>query len=583
MISSHVSTRKVQSVVGTEDPEWWRSAVVYQVYPRSFADSDGDGIGDLRGLIDRLDHIADLGIDVLWLSPIYRSPHDDNGYDISDYHEVDPAFGTLDDLDDLVGAVHDRGMHLILDLVVNHTSDEHAWFSESRQDRVNPKADWYIWRDPRAGAIGGTPGAEPNNWGSFFSGSAWEWVPERGQYYLHLFSRKQPDLNWDDPEVRRAIYAMMNWWLDRGIDGFRMDVINFISKDPALPDGRLTPTGYGDGMPFFAYGPHVHEYLAEMRREVFGHRSGHYFTVGEMPGVTPEQAARFTDGRTGQLDMVFQFEHVELDQDGSKWAYRPVTLADLKRSLGRWQEALATRGWNSLYWENHDQPRVVSRWGNDADHWYASATALATVLHLHRGTPFVYQGEELGMTNVSFTSIDDFRDIEAVSYFNTAVSQRGCDEEEVLSSLRRKARDNARAPMQWDAGEAAGFTSGEPWMPVNANHTWLNAAAQVNEQSSVYAFYRKLIGFRHAEPTIVHGDFRMLLPDDPVFYAFTRSTPDDSILVVANLSNQDADVDLPLAGWELLFSNLPTTGDSFVPWEARVYRARPQLRCAPMT
>lgn len=573
MTTSHVSTSSPSGAV-EENPEWWRSAVVYQVYPRSFADSNGDGIGDLRGVIDHLDHVAGLGIDVLWLSPIYRSPQDDNGYDISDYHEVDPAFGTLDDLDDLIAAVHDRGMRIILDLVVNHTSDEHEWFTESRRDRVNPKADWYLWRNPRPGTVGGAPGAEPNNWGSFFSGPAWEWVPERGQYYLHLFSRKQPDLNWDNPQVRQAIFAMMNWWLDRGIDGFRMDVINFISKDPALPDGRPTHTGYGDGMPFFAYGPRVHDYLIEMRHEVLDNRPGHYFTVGEMPGVTPEQAARFTDSRTGQLDMVFQFEHVELDQNGSKWAYRPVTLDDLKRSLGRWQEALAGHGWNSLYWENHDQPRVVSRWGNDDEYWYASATALATVLHLHRGTPFVYQGEELGMTNVSFTSIDDFRDIEAVSYFETAVNQLGCDPDEVLSALRRKARDNARAPMQWDATPSAGFTSGRPWMPVNANHSWLNAAMQIDDPSSVYTYYRRLISLRHSETVIVEGDFRMLLPDDPVFYAFTRSTPRDTVLVIANLSDHEAEAGLTLSGWELLLSNVPSGDGRFVPWEARVYRAR---------
>jgi len=561
----------------TSSDPWWKAAVVYQVYPRSFADSDGDGIGDVPGISDHLEHLSDLGVDVVWLSPVYRSPQDDNGYDISDYHDIDPTFGTLADVDDLIDRVHRHGMRLVMDLVVNHTSDEHAWFEESRRDRTNPKADWYIWRDARPGGMPGSEDAAPNNWGSFFSGPAWQWCPEREQYYLHLFSRKQPDLNWESPEVRAAVHEMMRWWLDRGVDGFRMDVINLISKDPGLPDGELLPTGYGDGMPHFSYGPRVHEYLAEVKREVFDSRPGTFLTVGEMPGVTTDQALRFTDRETGELDMVFQFEHVDLDHGRTKWDHHPLALVDLKRSLGRWQTALGERGWNSLYWNNHDQPRIVSRYGDDGACWRESATALATVLHLHRGTPYVYQGEEIGMTNVPFASIDDFRDIESVNHFHEAVAL-GADPEDVLVSLRRTSRDNARTPMQWTSGEHAGFTTGTPWLQVNPNHTWLNVEAQRDDPESVMAHYRRLIALRHQEPVVVDGDFTMLLPDHPAVYAFERTLGDDRLAVYANLSGEAVDGVLPeqAHGWELLLGNLPSADDSpgapLRPWEARVYR-----------
>ncbi len=549
--------------------------MVYQVYPRSFADADGDGIGDLRGILDHLDHIADLGVDVVWLSPVYRSPQDDNGYDISDYQDIDPMFGTLRDLDDLIAALHERGMRLVMDLVVNHTSDEHPWFEESRQGRDTATADWYIWRDPRPGFEGGTPGAEPNNWGSFFSGSAWQWVPERGQYYLHLFSRKQPDLNWENPEVRSAVFRMMGWWLDRGIDGFRMDVVNFLSKDPELPDGEVGPSGWGDGFPYFSYGPRIHDHLAEMRREVFDPRPGTYLTVGEMPGVTPEQGLRFTDSETGQLDMVFQFEHVSLDGEGSKWVHRPITVVDLKRSLARWQDALGTRGWNSLYWNNHDQPRVVSRWGDDGRFWYESATALATVLHLHRGTPYVYQGEELGMTNVDFQDIREFRDIESLNYYDAAVNQLGLDPDTVLAAMRRISRDNARAPMQWTDGEQAGFTSGRPWIDVNPNHSWLNAAAQRDDPTSVYAHYRMLIALRHSDPVVALGQFRLLLPEHPAIWAFEREHEGARAVVAANFTSEDVELALPeTEGTRLLSTNYPDEGTPGLlrPWEARIHR-----------
>ena len=377
--------------------EPWRRWVVYQVYPRSFADSNGDGVGDLPGVLAHLDHLQRLGVDVVWMSPVYRSPMDDNGYDISDYTDIDPLFGTLADLDELIAALHARGMRLVMDLVVNHTSDEHPWFTESRSSRDNPKRDWYWWRDARPGTTPGTPGAEPTNWESFFSGPCWAWDEATGQYYLHLFSRKQPDLNWENPEVRQAIYAMMRWWLDRGVDGFRMDVIDMISKDTSLPDTRPRPgSRYGFGGQYFLCGPRNHEFLQEMYREVFAGRDAHVLTVGEMPGVTIAEAVLFTAPARRELDMVFQFEHVELDYGVDRYHPRPLQLTELKASMAAWQAGLAGRGWNSLYWGNHDQPRSLSRFGDDGPHRVASAKTLATVLHLHQGTPYVYQGDELG-------------------------------------------------------------------------------------------------------------------------------------------------------------------------------------------
>ncbi|MBI3428456.1 MAG: alpha-glucosidase, partial [Actinobacteria bacterium] len=371
--------------------EWWKSAVVYQIYPRSFADSNGDGVGDLRGIINHLDHFVDLGIDVLWLSPIYSSPHDDNGYDISDYQSIDPVFGTLDDFDELVKEIHARGMKIVMDLVVNHTSDKHPWFIESSSSTTNPKRDWYWWKPPRKGFIGGTPGAEPTNWGSFFSGPTWKFDESTGEYFLHLFSSTQPDLNWENQDLRQAIYSMMRWWLDRGVDGFRMDVINLISKDQALPDGDLSPgTPFGNGFPHYSYGPRIHEFLSEMHAEVFSQSGRELITIGEMPGVTVEQARRFTDPQRRELNMVFQFEHVGLDHGPTgKWEASPFSLPALKGSFARWQEGLSEIGWNSLYWNNHDQPRAVSRFGNDEMFWAESAKLLAGVLHLQRGTPFI--------------------------------------------------------------------------------------------------------------------------------------------------------------------------------------------------
>ena len=544
---------------------WWKSAVVYQIYPRSFADSDGDGIGDLGGIRARLDHLQALGIDVLWLSPIYPSPQDDNGYDISDYEDVDPVFGTLADLDGLLADLHARGMRLVMDLVVNHTSDEHPWFVESRASKDSPKRDWYFWRE------------QPNNWTSAFSGSAWELDEATGEHYLHVFSRKQPDLNWENPEVRRAVYSMMNRWLERGVDGFRMDVINFISKAPGLPDGATGAGWRQMGGEHYVCGPRIHEFLQEMHREVFAGRD-ELLNVGEMPGVTIEEAKRFTDPARAEVDMVFQFEHVNLDQDGTKWKPFPLDLRDLKRSFGRWQEGLAESGWNSLYWNNHDQPRIVSRWGDDGEHRVRSAKALGTLLHLHRGTPYVYQGEELGMTNMAFGSIDDFRDIEALNHYAEAVAE-GEDPGAVLASMQPMNRDNARTPMQWDDSPHAGFTTGEPWIAVNPNHAQINAAAALADPDSVFHHYRRLIELRHEEPAVAHGDFTMLLDDDPQLYAFTRALDGTELLVVVNVSGEPASAAaVPDAeAWaeaELVLTNAEPEprGLELGAWEARVYR-----------
>ena len=561
---------------------WWTSAVVYQVWPRSFMDGDGDGVGDLPGITARLDHLERLGVDVVWLSPVYPSPQDDAGYDISDYRDIEPEFGTLADFDRLLAAVHARGMKLVMDLVVNHTSDEHPWFAASRSGPDDPKRDWYWWRPPRAGMAAGDPGAEPTNWRSFFSGPTWELDPAGGEYYLHLFSRKQPDLNWENPEVRQAVHAMMRWWLDRGVDGFRMDVVNMLSKDPALPDAPAGPGGLGDGGPHYLNGPRIHEFLQEMHREVFTGREDRLLTVGEMPGVTLAEARLYTDPARREVDMVFQFEHVQIDHGATKWDVVPFDLRRLKASLNRWQVGLAERGWNSLYFNNHDQPRVVSRFGDDGAHRVRSATCLATVLHLHRGTPYVYQGEELGMTNVPFTSIEDFKDIESRNHYAAAVAA-GEAPERVLAALRAGARDNARTPVQWDASPHAGFTTGTPWMAVNPNHAKVNAAAQYDDPDSVFNHYRRLIELRHTEPAVALGAFTMLLADHPQVYALTRRHEQTELLLLANVSGEPVTVEVPAgaawAGAELVLANVgesaaPGAAVRLQPWEATVHRRR---------
>lgn len=562
---------------------WWRTAVVYQVYPRSFADADGDGIGDLAGLRSRLDHLQRLGVDVIWLCPVYVSPGADNGYDIADYEAIDPTFGTLEDFDALLADLHGRGMRLIIDLVVNHTSDEHPWFAESRSSRHSPRRDWYVWRPARPGHRPGQPGAEPTNWTSFFSGPTWTYHEATGEYYLHLFDRKQPDLNWRNPDVRQAIYQMMRWWLDRGVDGFRMDVINLIAKDPTWPDGEG-----GNGFPHYANRPEVHEYLREMHREVFEGRDG-LLTVGEMPGVTLDEAVLFTDPARRELDMVFQFEHVSLDHGpGGKFDPRPLELTALKASLDRWQTGLHHTGWNSLYFSNHDQPRSVSRFGDDGVHWRESATALATVLHMHRGTPYVYQGEEIGMTNMPVPDETVLRDVESLRYVDEALAG-GRSLEEVLPGIAAMGRDHARTPMQWDGTQHAGFTTGAPWIEVNRNHKWLNARAQYDDPHSVFNHYRRLIELRHTLPVVAHGDFRMLWPNDEHVYGFERTYEGTQLLTVANLSGSSRVVDLG-PGWtrgELVLTNMlpanrppaeQTAKVTLRPWEARVLISPPSDR-----
>ncbi|MBN9105839.1 MAG: alpha-glucosidase [Propionibacteriaceae bacterium] len=550
---------------------WWQSAVVYQIYPRSFADSNGDGIGDLRGVLDHLDYLQHLGVDVVWLSPIYASPQQDNGYDISDYRRVDPIFGSEDDLDDLIAGLHGRGMRLVMDLVVNHTSSEHEWFQRSRSSRDDPLRDWYLWRPPRPGRVGGTPGAEPNDWTSAFSGPAWTWDEATGEYYLHLFSSGQPDLNWDNPEVRGAVHEMMRWWLRRGIDGFRMDVINFISKDPLA----LTT----DGTPFSGDGPRLHDYLQELRREVFDAVDGAWFTVGEMPGATLTQAQLATAPERRELDMIFQFEHVQLDHNGSKWQPHPVRWADLTRSLAAWQDGLAERGWNSLYFENHDQPRSVSRWASDGELRERAAKTLATILHLQRGTPFIYQGQELGMTNTALASRDDLRDIEAVRHYDELVAA-GTPAEEAMSLIRPMCRDHARTPMQWTADDGAGFCipGVVPWLGINPNHRELNAADQVSRPDSVFGHYRRLIQLRHEHAVVRSGAFHLLEADHEQLFCFTRTLGEECWLVMANVSDRPAELtagvrDLVREGFEpILGTEGPAAGTPTVlqPWESLV-------------
>ncbi len=558
---------------------WWRTAVIYQVYPRSFADSNGDGIGDLPGITAHLDHVAMLGADAIWLSPIYVSPFDDNGYDIADYEDIAPTFGTMGDFEALVAAAGERGIRIVMDLVVNHTSDEHAWFTESASSRESATSDWYIWRDPRDGHVGGDAGAEPNNWEAAFYGPAWTWVPARKQYYLHTFARKQPDLNWENPDVRAAVYAMMNGWLDRGVEGFRMDVINMISKVPGLPDGELKASGLGDFTPYVFNGPRLVEYLTEMRERVWAHRDNTILTVGETPNI-PETFARQLTG-PGPLDMVFQFEHVDLDRGVDKMHPKELSLPALKESLSRWQTELADEGWNSLYFENHDQPRSVSRWGSDGVHRAASAKALLTVLHLMRGTPYVYEGQELGMTNMPFASIDDLRDIESTRYYADTVTRRGVDPELVMNGIRRSSRDNARTPMQWSGAQNAGFTTGEPWIAVNPNYATINAASQVDDPSSVFSYTRELIRLRHEEPIVVDGRYALIAPDDPQVFAYLRRGAGQTWLVLVNMSDAVADVpaDVPSADWTWVLHNLEARPERpaaapLVPWEARVLRTR---------
>ncbi|MEJ7651372.1 MAG: alpha-glucosidase [Nakamurella sp.] len=563
----------------TAAPEqpWWRSAVVYQVYPRSFADSDGDGIGDLRGVVAKLDHLQHLGIDVIWLSPFFPSPQVDNGYDVSDYTAVDPLFGSLADFDELLTQAHARGIRVVIDVVPNHTSDQHAWFADSRSSRTAARRDWYVWRPPRDGMVGGEPGAEPNNWASFFSGSAWLWDEASGEYYLHLFAAEQPDLNWENPAVRTAMADVLRWWIDRGVDGFRFDVLNLISKVPGLPDGAPIPgTPWGDGTPCYTSGPRVHEFVAELTAVIRRSTPEVLMTVGEMPGVSVTDGVLFTDPDRREVDMVFQFDHVDLDRGVTKFDVRPFDLVALKQVFARWQDGLGDRGWNSQYWSNHDQPRAVSRFGDDAEYRREAATLLGTVLHLHRGTPFVYQGEELGMTNTPLRGPDDLVDIESVNAFEEAAAG-GHDVEPVMRGIRSAGRENARTPMQWDAGNQAGFTTGTPWLAVNPNFAEINAEAQVGDPDSVLEYYRRLIALRHNEPTVVLGDYTQLLPEHPQLYAYLRATEVEELLVLANFGSDELVLPDTFTDWaetDVLIANhpVPVPLAPLGAWQARVLR-----------
>lgn len=536
------------------EKRWWKESVVYQIYPRSFCDSNGDGIGDLNGITSKLDYLKELGVDVIWLSPVYKSPNDDNGYDISDYQDIMDEFGTMEDFDRMLATAHEKGIKIMMDLVVNHTSDEHKWFIESRKSTDNPYRDYYIWRPAKE------DGSLPNNWGSCFSGSAWEYDKTTDMYFLHLFSKKQPDLNWDNPVVRQEVFDMMNWWLEKGVDGFRMDVISLISKEqPELPDKEPGINGYAT-FNVSANGPHVHEYLQEMRQKALNNADT--ITVGECSGVTLEEAKKYARSDEKELNMVFQFEHMDVDSDekAGKWTTRKMDLRDLKKILTRWQKGLQDIAWNSLYWENHDQPRSVSRFGNDSDEYREiSAKMLATCIHMMQGTPYVYQGEELGMTNCPFNTLENFRDLESINAFHELTEQGKMTEEEMMAAIGYKGRDNARTPMQWDDSANAGFSGADatPWIMVNPNYTKINAKDQVSREDSVFKYYQKLIRLRHESDLIVYGTYDLILDDDKDIYAYIRTLGDEKLIVYCNFSENTREVELPeeFTDGKILISN----------------------------
>ena len=533
------------------EKRWWKESVVYQIYPRSFCDSNGDGIGDLNGITGKLDYLKELGIDVIWLSPVYKSPNDDNGYDISDYQAIMDEFGTMEDFDRMLATAHEKGIKIMMDLVVNHTSDEHKWFIESRKSTDNPYRDYYIWRPAKE------DGSLPNNWGSCFSGPAWEYDKTTDMYFLHLFSKKQPDLNWDNPAVRQDVFDMMNWWLKKGVDGFRMDVISLISKEPGLPDKEPGINGYAT-FNVSANGPHVHEYLQEMRQKALNNADT--ITVGECSGVTLEEAKKYARSDEKELNMVFQFEHMDVDSDekAGKWTTRKMDLRDLKKILTRWQKGLQDIAWNSLYWENHDQPRSVSRFGNDSDEYREiSAKMLATCIHMMQGTPYVYQGEELGMTNCPFNTLDNFRDLESINAFHELTEQGKMTEEDMMAAIGYKGRDNARTPMQWNDSAYAGFSTTNPWIMVNPNYTKINAKDQVNREDSVFKYYQKLIKLRHESELIVYGTYDLILDDDKDIYAYIRTLGDEKLIVYCNFSENTREVELPeeFTNGKVLISN----------------------------
>ena len=549
---------------------WWKESVIYQIYPRSFMDSNGDGIGDLKGITSKLDYLKELGIDVIWLSPVYQSPNDDNGYDISDYQAIMEEFGTMEDFDEMLSQAHERGIKIVMDLVVNHTSDEHRWFVESRKAEDTPYRDYYIWRE---GKEGNQP---PNNWGSCFGGSAWKYDEERQMYFLHLFSPKQPDLNWDNPTVRQEVFDMMTWWCEKGIDGFRMDVISMISKTKDMPDGEVHGL-YGDFGPYCVHGPHVHDYLKEMNEKVLSRYD--IMTVGETSGVTVEEAKKYAGEDSHELNMVFQFEHVDGHGKYGKWTDEKMPLPELKRIMSRWQTELYGKAWNSLFWDNHDQPRVVSRFGNDSPQYRErSAKMLATCLHMMQGTPYIYQGEELGMTNYPFASMDEFRDIESINAYKEWCESGRVSHEEFWPCLKLISRDNARTPVQWDDTENAGFTTGTPWITVNPNYKEINAAVELKDPSSVFRYYQKLIALRKQYPIIVYGKYELLLPEDENLFVYTRELDNEKLLAVCNFSEQKQNFTVPegFRGAKCLISNVERSYDEkdivLEPYEAFVLK-----------
>ncbi|MCR8850398.1 alpha,alpha-phosphotrehalase [Rossellomorea sp. SC111] len=537
---------------------WWQKSTIYQIYPRSFNDSNGDGIGDIPGIIEKLDYLELLGIDIIWLSPVYQSPNDDNGYDISNYYDIMPDFGTMEDMERLIEEAKKRDIHIMMDLVINHTSDEHAWFKESRKSKDNPYRDYYIWRESGDGP--------PSDIQSVFSGSAWEWDEQTGEYYFHLFSKKQPDLNLHNSEVREHLYKMMNFWLSKGVSGFRMDVIDLIGKE--VDENVLTD------------GPKLHEYLQEMHEKVLSHYPT--VTVGETPSATPETAQLYTGKGRNELDMVFTFQHMSLDERAGegKWALKELDFVELKKVLSEWQTSLFQKGWNSLYWNNHDQPRIVSRWGDDQEYRITSAKMLATVLHMIQGTPFVYQGEEIGMTNSNWDDITQYRDIETINYFHEKKTE-GVPEGEIMKSIRTKGRDNARTPFQWNDDTHGGFTEGNPWIEVNSNYKKINAEQAVKDQDSIFHHYQKLIALRKRLDILVYGEYELLLGDHPEIMAYTRKWEDQTLLVVANFYGGNPEFHLPEAAddshAEMLISNYSDTSErpselqSLRPYEAIVY------------
>lgn len=532
--------------------KWWKSAVIYQIYPRSFADSNKDGIGDLQGIISKLDYLENLGIDAIWLSPVCKSPQDDNGYDISDYQDIDPMFGTLEDMDELIREAGKHNIRIIIDLVLNHSSDEHPWFLEAKKSRENPYHDYYVWRD-------GKEGMPPNDMRATFGGSAWEWVPEVQQYYFHQFSVKQPDLNWENPALRQEIYDMINWWTQKGVGGFRLDVIDQIAKEP---DKRITNNG-----------PRLHEFLRELSRETF--QKADLVTVGETWGATTELAKLYSNPDNSELSMVFQFEHICLDQiEGKeKWDLAPLPFGKLKEVFTRWQTELYGKGWNSLFWNNHDLPRIVSRWGNDGEYRTESAKMLAILLHGMQGTPYIYQGEELGMTNVAY-EIEQYRDIETLNVYKERL-EKGYLEEDIMRSIHAKSRDNARTPMQWNGEENAGFTEGKPWIKVNPNYKKINAAQQVDDEGSVFRCYKELIRLRKRYPVFIEGNFQILIMEDENIFAYTREDENTQLLVICNFYGETVSCPLEerIAPMKLLIGNYKETDQTALlrPYEARMY------------